>query len=99
MAKKKSNTKKLCPSFDYFFEPTLKALEMLGGSASNNEIYNQVLTITKLSKEVVDEMHTFTMSEVEYRLMWARTYLKNYGAVENSKQGVWALTSMGVKML
>lgn len=99
MKKKKGNTKKLCPSFDYFFEPTLKALEMLGGSGSNDEIYNHVLTITKLPSEVVEEMHTFTMSEVEYRLMWARTYLKNYGAVENSKQGVWALTSKGVKML
>ncbi len=96
---KKNVSKKLCPSFDYFFEPTLKALEMLGGSGSNEEIYKKVLTIANLSDEVVGEMHTFTMTEVEYRLMWARTYLKNYGAVENSKQGVWALTSKGAKML
>ena len=99
MPKKKSTTKKLCPRFDYFLEPTLKALDMLGGSGSNDEIYKHVLIITKLPIDVVEEMHTFTMSEVEYRLMWARTYLKNYGAIENSKQGVWALTSKGVKML
>ena len=98
MAKKKTS-KKLCPSFDYFFEPVLKALDMLGGSGSNEEIYKKVLAITNLPDNVVEEMHTFTMSEVEYRLMWARTYLKNFGAVENSKQGVWALTSKGAKML
>ena len=39
------------------------------------------------------------MTEVEYRLAWARTYLKNYGAIENSKQRVWALTAKGKKML
>lgn len=75
MAKKKTS-KKLCPSFDYFFEPVLNALDMLGGSGSNEEIYKKVLAITNLPNDVVEEMHTFTMSEVEYRLMWARTYLK-----------------------
>ena len=38
------------------------------------------------------------MTEVEYKLMWARTYLKNYGAVENSKQGVWVLTTKGAAL-
>lgn len=99
MVKKKNDTKKHCPSYKHFFEPTLKALDMLGGSGSNEEIYKKVLEITNLTKEVVEEMHTFTMSEVEYKLMWARTYLKNFGAVENSKQGVWALTVKGAKML
>ena len=74
---KKNTIKKLCPNYQHFFEPTLKALDMLGGSGSNEEIYKKVLEITHLSSEVVEEMHTLTMSEVEYRLMWARTYLKN----------------------
>ncbi len=39
------------------------------------------------------------MTEVEYRLFWARTYLKNYGAIENSKHRVWSLTAKGTKML
>lgn len=39
------------------------------------------------------------MTEVEYRLAWARTYLKNFGAIENSKHRVWALTAKGAKML
>lgn len=44
-------------------------------------------------------MHSFTMTEVEYRLFWARTYLKNYGAIESSKHKVWSLTAKGAKML
>jgi restriction system protein len=39
------------------------------------------------------------MTEVEYRLFWARTYLKNFGAIESSKQKVWSLTAKGKKML
>ena len=31
--------------------------------------------------------------------MWARTYLKNYGAIESSRQCVWALTAKGKKLL
>lgn len=58
----------------------------------------KVIQITNLSEEIIDEMHSFTMTEVEYKLMWARTYLKNYGAVENSKQGVWVLTAKGASL-
>ncbi|MBR2630527.1 MAG: Mrr restriction system protein [Bacteroidaceae bacterium] len=98
MAKKQSITKN-CPPIQFFFVPTLKALDELGGSGSNEEIYNRVLIMTKLPTKVIDIMHNFTMTEVEYRLFWARTYLKNYGAIENSKHKVWALTTKGAKML
>lgn len=98
MAKKQTKAKK-CPPIPFFFVPTLKALDELGGSGSNEEIYNQVITITHLTTDVIDIMHNFTMTEVEYRLFWARTYLKNFGAIENSKHKVWSLTSKGAKML
>lgn len=98
MAKKQTKAKK-SPAFTVFLEPTLRALDELGGSGSNEEIYNRVLAITQLSTNVINEMHNFTMTEVEYRLAWARTYLKNFGAIESSKQRVWALTAMGKKML
>lgn len=96
MAKK--TTKKKCPSSQLFIKPTLIALYQLGGSGANSEIYKKVIQITNLSEEIIDEMHSFTMTEVEYKLMWARTYLKNYGAVENSKQGVWVLTAKGASL-
>lgn len=96
MAKKTS--KKKCPSYQFFIKPTVEALYQLGGSGSNSEIYKKVIKNTNLSEEIIDEMHSFTMTEVEYKLMWARTYLKNYGAVENSKQGVWVLTTKGAAL-
>jgi len=98
MAKKQTKAKN-CPPIPFFFVPTLKALDELGGSGSNEEIYNRVITITHLTTDVIDIMHSFTMTEVEYRLFWARTYLKNFGAIENSKHKVWSLTSKGAKML
>ncbi len=96
---KKQTAVKNCPPFTYFYAPTLKALDELGGSGSNEEIYNKVLLITQLPTDVVDIMHSFTMTEVEYRLAWARTYLKNFGAIENSKHRVWSLTAKGARML
>ena len=98
MAKKQTSTKK-CPPFHFFFVPTLKALDELGGSGSNEEIYKTVVSISNLPTEVLDEMHSFTITEVEYRLAWSRTYLKNFGAIENSKHRVWSLTTKGAKML
>lgn len=98
MAKKQLKTIN-CPQIRFFYEPTLRALDELGGSGSIEEIYNRVVVITKLTNDVLDVMHNFTMTEVEYRLAWARTYLKNYGAIENSRHRVWSLTAKGAKML
>ena len=54
MAKKKASNK-LCPDRQFFYEPTLKALDMLGGSGSNGEIYKKVLEITNLPKDAKEE--------------------------------------------
>ena len=32
---------------------------------------------------------------MNYRLAWARNYLKRYGVVNNSSRGIWALTAKG----
>ena len=96
---KNQKTVKNCPPFHFFFVPTLKALDELGGSGSNEEIYKTIVSISNLPTGVLEEMHSFTITEVEYRLAWARTYLKNFGAIENSKHRVWSLTTKGAKML
>lgn len=36
-------------------------------------------------------------SEIEYRLAWARTYLKGIGALDNPERGVWVTTALGKK--
>jgi restriction system protein len=41
---------------------------------------------------------TTSSTEVDYRMAWARTYLKKAGALENSARGVWRLTPAGAEL-
>ncbi|WP_414622238.1 restriction endonuclease [Calothrix sp. CCY 0018] len=85
------------PTFDAMLLPTIKALQILDGSGTNEEIYEKVTQILNLSDEVLEILHgNSSRSEVEYRLGWSRTYLKKYGLLENSARGVWSLTSTSV---
>lgn len=83
------------PTFDQMINPLIKALQELGGSGTIEEIYEEVINILKLTDEVLEIPHgnkPGTQSEVAYRLAWTRTYLKNYGILENSSRGVWSLS-------
>lgn len=91
-------TKHDIPAFDYFMNPIIDALKMLGGSGTIEEINAKVVEITKLSDRQLEVLHNIQkggQTEVEYRLAWARTYLKKCGLLENSTRGVWALTAEG----
>ena len=82
-----ARTKKiLAPTYTELIVPTYNALLKLGGSGTNNEIYEQVIKDMKLSDEAVDESHlgNENQTELEYQLAWARTYLKNFGVIVNS---------------
>ena len=84
------------PTFDRLMNPLLGALEALGGSGSVEEIYDKVVELEALSDEVLSRLHdpeNSTNTEVWYRLAWARTYLKKFGLLDNSKRGVWSLTA------
>jgi restriction system protein len=84
--------------FDELMNPVLQALKHLGGSGTNEEIDDKVAEIVKIPLEQLDILHNPNkggMTEIEYRLMWTRTYLKKYGLIENSSRGVWALTVKG----
>lgn len=89
---------KAMPTFDQLFEPLLTALRALGGSGSVEEIYAKTIEVAGISEEVASQMHDpdkGNMTEVGYRLAWARTYLRKYGLLENSSRGVWSLTAKG----
>lgn len=92
MARKK---KILGPTYTDLIVPTYNALKELGGSGTNGEICEKVVLDLKLSDDIVDETHlgSTNQSELEYQLAWARTYLKNYGVIENSARSVWSITS------
>jgi restriction system protein len=83
------------PKFYELMNPLLRALHSLGGSGSINEIYEKVVELEKFPDDVLALPHDpekSTLTQIEYRLAWARSYLKKYGLVENSIRGVWALT-------
>jgi restriction system protein len=81
------------PTYVEMMLPTLNALQQLGGSGTINEIYEKIVEIMNLPVDVLEVIHPNTnQSEVEYRLAWSRTYLKQYGALASgSKRGVWLL--------
>jgi len=85
------------PSFDQLLNPTLNALRALGGSASIPELVERVIEDLRLPRDVIEQPHTGSTSwtELEYRLAWARTYLKKFGLIENSSRAVWSLTPKG----
>lgn len=82
------------PKFQELMNPLLQALHELGGSGSIGEIFTRVSEILELSEEILSTPHDperSSQSEVEYRLAWARTYLKNFGLIDNSERGVWVI--------
>lgn len=83
------------PNYAALIEATYVALKQLGGSGRNDEINKAVYSILNISDEVLDILHTgrTSLSEIDYRLAWARTLLKNYGAITNSARRVWTISS------
>jgi restriction system protein len=83
------------PQYHAFFNPVLKALRLLGGSGSIKEIDGKVIELLNFSNDILEKLHnpeTGNETEIEYRLAWARTYLKKYGLIGNSSRGIWSLT-------
>lgn len=81
------------PNFPTLVEVTYKALKELGGSGKNNEINDKAADILNLNEDIlsIPHLNSTSLSEVNYRLAWARTLLKNYGAIENSARSVWSI--------
>lgn len=87
------------PSHDELMNPILRALGRLGGSASISELTEQVIEELSPPQAVIQQPHgRGNTSELEYRLAWARTYLKKFGLITNSDRGVWALTAQGMNV-
>ncbi|MGA7732852.1 MAG: restriction endonuclease [Chloroflexia bacterium] len=83
------------PQYDKLLNPVLKALNRLGGSASISELDEEVTKHLGLTSDEVAEPHDERQTKLQYRLAWARTYLKIFGLLDNSGRGVWVLTAKG----
>jgi restriction system protein len=87
--------------YDDLMNPVIQALKNLGGSGTIEEINNKVAELARIPSDQLEVLHNPEkggMTEIEYRLMWTRTYLKIYGVIENSVRGVWSLTEKGSKI-
>jgi restriction system protein len=90
MAGKRKDAEQV-PSYDKLMIPVLNALINLGGSGTIEEINEKVYELENFSEEVLQIPHkeNGSQSQIDYRLAWARTYLKKFGLLENSARGVW----------
>ena len=87
--------------YDDLMNPVIQALKKLGGSGTIEEINSKVAELTKIPSEQLEVLHNPEkggITEIEYRLMWTRTYLKIYRVIENSVRGIWSLTEKGSKL-
>jgi restriction system protein len=83
------------PKREAFFKPVLQALVELGGSGTNDEINNKVISLMNIPEDILNIMHGETLqTELTYQLAWVRTMLKNQGSIENSKRGVWSIINI-----
>lgn len=83
------------PKFAVFFNPSLEAIKKQGGVASISEIQEEVIRVLHLSDDDVAEQHDNRTTKLQYELSWTRTYLKEYGLLDNPKRGIWVLTEEG----
>lgn len=95
------NKKKEVPQYNKLMIPVLKALVLLGGSGTIDEINEKVYELESISDDLLQVPHSenSSKSQIDYRLAWARTYLKKFGLVDNSERGVWNLTDTDIDIL
>ena len=81
-------------TYNDLYNDVFQALKALGGSGTVSEINEKVITMRNFDSKITDVPHNETGSrtELEYQLAWARTYLKNYGAIDISNRAVWVIT-------
>jgi len=84
------------PTNDQLVDPVYKAIVALGGSGTNQEIYEYVKNDLRLSENALNISHlgSRTVTELQYRIAWAKTKLKKMGRIDNSrKNGIWSIVS------
>jgi restriction system protein len=90
---------KLLPPWSDYFVATVDCLNTRGGSATIEELEEDVAERLHLSEKARTVPHgDGRRTQFQYDLAWVRTYLKWGKAVENSERGVWHLTAKGRAM-
>ena len=87
------------PRYDALMQPVMDALHASNGQASNAEICAYVVQALALPAAAAEQAHKpgAALTELEYRLQWTRTYLRQYGLIDSARRGHWLLTELGWK--
>ncbi len=98
-----SNTIKKTSNANFlkWFAPVIDALKKLGGSASPEQVRNQIISDLHLTDDITKESRGKTEhNKFSNDVAWARNYLAYEGYIDKSIRGVWKLTKAGfdVKM-
>jgi restriction system protein len=84
------------PTYLELCHPTVQALRVLGGRASNEKIAETVVRGLQIPRTLIQQPHRDgRYTELEYRLAWARSTLKACGLINNPKDAVWEMTEKG----
>ena len=87
------------PSVSELLWPTLRAVREIGDSGTIEEIVEKAIELERFTEEQQAVLHgDGPRTKIEYRLAWARSYLKGMGALDNSERGVWSTTEVGRSM-
>ncbi len=84
------------PAYSDLLWPTLRAVREIGDSGTIEEIVEKVIGDEGYTAEqLAVPSKNARRGLIEYRLAWARSYLKGMGLLENSHRGVWSTTELG----
>jgi hypothetical protein len=87
------------PRYYELMWPSLQAVIALGGSAPAAEIKAWVIQDQALSREQLARPHAWSrVSELDYRLYWARRHLEGIGALARTADGAWEVTAYGERL-
>ena len=81
---------------DDFYLPILRLLDALGGSASNEEIFQRLVEEFGFTDDDLAVAHTKSGTPIiPNKIAWSRSYLKEGGLLTNERRGIWVLTENG----
>lgn len=92
MTDKKKSTQ---AEFTKWFGPLLNALRELGGSGRPKEVIEEIAKAEKIKDSQREEVMKSGILRFDNQVAWARQYLVWEGLLDNSKKGVWTLSSKG----
>jgi restriction system protein len=78
-----------------YYGPVLDALRELGDSGYPKEVTEKVTKNLNISEEIRQKTNRSGVSNFYNQVAWARQHLVYAGLIDDSKRGIWVLTSSG----